>query len=48
MLAAYRWQFITSGVQDERFLAILGPMINAAQGGRIQAALAPIVGSSVN
>jgi hypothetical protein len=47
-LAAYRWQYITSGVQDPRFLGILGPMINAAQGARIQAALAPIVGGSMN
>ncbi|MGH6608659.1 MAG: hypothetical protein ACRECQ_00230 [Burkholderiaceae bacterium] len=47
-LAAYRWQYITSGVQDARFLGILGPMINAAQGARINAALAPIVSSSVN
>ncbi|HVE90555.1 MAG TPA: hypothetical protein VNA44_12740 [Burkholderiaceae bacterium] len=47
-LAAYRWQYITSGVQDERFLGILGPMITAAQGARINAALAPIVGGSIN
>jgi hypothetical protein len=47
-LAAYRWQYITSGAQDPRFLGILGPMINAAQGARIEAALAPIVSSSVN
>jgi hypothetical protein len=44
MLAAYRWQYITSGVQDERFGGILGGMINDAQMRRIQAALAPIVG----
>lgn len=44
LLAAYRWQYITSGVQDQRFLGILGPMINAQQGARIQAALAPILG----
>ena len=47
MLAAYRWQYIASGVQDARFLEILGPMIDAAQGGRINAALAPIVGASM-
>jgi hypothetical protein len=47
-LAAYRWQYITSGVQDARFVGILSPMITAAQGGRINAALAPIVGSSMN
>lgn len=48
VLAAYRWQYITSGVQDARFLGLLGPMINAEQGARIHAALAPIVGGSVN
>ena len=47
-LAAYRWQYITSGVQDERFLGILAPMITADQGARINAALATIVGSSMN
>jgi hypothetical protein len=45
MLAAYRWQYIVSGVQDARFLEVLGSMINAAQGARINAALAPIVGA---
>ncbi len=43
MLSAYRWQYITSGVQDERFLKILGSMISDAQMRRIGAALAPIV-----
>jgi hypothetical protein len=47
-LAAYRWQYITSGVQDARYLGILGPMINADQGARIHSALAPIVGVSLN
>jgi len=47
-LAAYRWQYITTGVQDPRYLGILGPMLDAAQGARIEAALAPIVGGSVN
>jgi hypothetical protein len=41
-LAAYRWQYILSGVQDERFLGVLGTMIDARQGARIEAALAPI------
>ena len=45
MLAAYRWQYIVSGVQDPRFLEVLGSMINAEQGARINAALAPIVGT---
>ncbi len=43
MLAAYRWQYITSGVQDERFGKILSGMITGAQMERIGAALAPIV-----
>ena len=47
-LAAYRWQYITTGVQDARFLELLVPMLDAAQGARIQAALAPIVGASVH
>ena len=41
-LAAYRWQYILSGVQDPRFLELLGSMITAEQGARINAALAPI------
>ncbi|MEO8188295.1 MAG: hypothetical protein ABI580_13125 [Burkholderiaceae bacterium] len=44
-LRAYRWQYILSGVQDPRFLEILGSMINAEHGARINAALAPIVGA---
>jgi hypothetical protein len=43
MLAAYRWQYIVSGVQDERFQKILGGMITDAQMKRIGAALAPIM-----
>ena len=45
LLGAYRWQYIVSGVQDPRFLELLGSMINADQGARINAALAPIVGT---
>jgi hypothetical protein len=44
MLAAYRHQYIVSGVQDERFQKILGAMITKAQAKRIGEALAPIVG----
>ncbi len=44
MLAAYRWQYIVSGVQEPRFTAILGAMITEEQGARIGAALAPILG----
>jgi hypothetical protein len=43
ILKAYRWQYIVSGVQDERFQKILGGMITAAQMQRIGAALKPIV-----
>jgi hypothetical protein len=42
-LAAYRYQYITSGVSDKRFQEILGGMITEAQFERIGAALAPIV-----
>ncbi len=45
ILAAYRWQYIVTGVQDPRFLEVLGSMINAEHGARIDAALGPIVGS---
>jgi hypothetical protein len=43
MLKAYRWQYIVSGVQDERFQQILGGMITDAQMQRIGTALAPIM-----
>ena len=43
MLKAYRWQYIVSGVQDERFQAILGAMVTDAQMKRIGSALAPIL-----
>jgi len=42
-LSAYRWQYIVSGVQDERFNQILGGMITPEQGARIGAALKPIL-----
>jgi hypothetical protein len=44
VLRAYRWQYIVSGVQEPRFLEVLGSMITAEQGERINQALAPIVG----
>ena len=44
VLKAYRWQYIVSGVEDPRFMDILGSMITAAQADRIGKALAPIVG----
>ena len=43
VLRAYRWQYIASGVQNERFQKILGGMISGEQMKRIGAALAPIV-----
>ena len=43
-LRAYRYQYIVSGVRDERFNRILGGMINAGQGERIAKALEPILG----
>jgi hypothetical protein len=43
MLHAYRWQYIVSGVNDERFQKILGGMITEAQFKRIGAALTPIL-----
>jgi hypothetical protein len=43
VLAAYRWQYIVSGVKEPRFNAILGSMINESQAARIGAALGPIM-----
>jgi len=48
VLKAYRWQFIFSGVQDQRFLEVLGSMITAEQGARIHAALASIQAHATN
>ena len=42
MLRAYRWQYILSGAQDERFAGILSELVTEEQLGRIGAALAPI------
>jgi hypothetical protein len=43
VLAAYRWQYIVSGVKEPRFSKILGSMITDAQAKRIGDALAPIM-----
>jgi hypothetical protein len=43
MLGAYRWQYIVSGVQDERFANLLGGLVDGAQAKRIGDALAPIL-----
>ena len=44
MLKAYRWQYIVSGVRHPHFGSLLAGMTTGAQMGRIQSALAPIVG----
>jgi hypothetical protein len=44
VLRAYRWQYIVSGAQHQRFLDVLGRLITAEQGERIGRALAPLVG----
>lgn len=43
LLAAYRWQYIGSGMQDPRFAQVLGSMTTAEQRARLGAALAPLV-----
>jgi hypothetical protein len=43
VLKAYRWQYIVSGVQDPRFQAVLGDLIDEAQGQRIGEALTPLL-----
>lgn len=43
VLKAYRWQYIISGVQEPRFMKVLGSLINEQQGQRINQALAPIM-----
>ena len=43
ILAAYRWQYIVSGVQEPRFSQALAGMITQAQMARIGTALAPIL-----
>ena len=43
VLAAYRWQYIVSGVQEPRFSKALGSMITEGQAARIGDALAPIM-----
>lgn len=43
LLQAYRWQYIISGVQEPRFMKILGGMINQQQEATIQQALATLM-----
>lgn len=46
LLAAYRWQYILSGVQVPRFQEVLRPMVTEAQMARITAAIAPIAAAA--
>jgi len=43
VLAAYRWQYIVSGVQEPRFVEVLNGLITPKNGARIGEALAPIL-----
>ena len=43
ILAAYRWQYIVSGVQDGRFLGILTDLANEQQIERVVTALSPLM-----
>jgi hypothetical protein len=43
MLAAYRWQYIVTGAQNERFIKVLSELATPKQMERIGAALAPIM-----
>ncbi|MBW2452489.1 MAG: hypothetical protein JRE16_02475 [Deltaproteobacteria bacterium] len=42
VLQAYRWQYIFSGVEDQRFKSLLGNMVTESQGQRISEALMPL------
>lgn len=42
VLKAYRWQYILSGVEDERFANVIGGLVSEAQGRRIGEALLPL------
>jgi hypothetical protein len=43
MLTAYRWQYIVTGVRNERFAHVLSTMVTEPQMARIGKALAPIL-----
>lgn len=43
VLAAYRWQYVVSGVQCTRFVEVLGEMISDEQMQRVTTALAPLM-----
>lgn len=42
LLRACRWQYILSGVEEERFANIIGNLVSEAQGQRIGEALLPL------
>jgi hypothetical protein len=42
ILRAYRWQYILSGVQDERFAEIVADLVTESQARRIAEALLPL------
>ena len=44
LLAAYRWQYILSGVEEPRFAELIARLVTPAQAARIGEALAPLVG----
>jgi hypothetical protein len=44
LLRSYRWQYIVTGAQNERFTTLLGSMLEPHQMQRVVAALGPIVG----
>jgi len=44
VLAAYRWQYVVSGVQGSRFVEVLGEMISDDQMQRVTDALTPLIG----
>ncbi len=46
LLGAYRWQYIVSGVQNERFMQILTAMVTPEQMQRIGGSLGPIMASA--
>ncbi len=48
VVAAYRWQYILSGVTETRFAQILGGMVTPVQMARIESALAPLMPPTVN
>lgn len=43
ILAAYRYQYIVSGIRSDRFTSILFELITPAQKSRILAALSPLL-----